>query len=98
VAAGQYTLLLALQPPLKDHFGTAPAPEFALLVNGSGAGGALERARRTAGGAHPLVLRIALEDGSAPAGVLETPAEVLARPRPGRAALVIVGRAREPEY
>lgn len=95
VPAGTYVLILALQPPLKDHFGTAPAPEFALLA---GAGVPLDRVPRSAGGAHPLVLRVAIGDSPGPPGLAEAHGEVLARPRPGRAALVVVGRAKDPEF
>jgi hypothetical protein len=64
LSAGSYTLRYALQPRMKDHFGTADHADFALLIPaGADDGGALEPdeaiAQSRGSERHPLVMSLA---------------------------------------
>lgn len=103
VPAGAYALLLARQPPLKDHLGTAPAPEFVLLAPVDappvvGLVAALRLGRAITRGAHPLVLRLVLGRPDPPAGPspVDAAGERVAW-LGGRGGIVVVGRASPPE-
>lgn len=72
VPPGDYTLRLALQPILKDHFGTSEHREFAVLLPSSRDPGTprhtsqaiLDESRKLSRGAHPIVFPMALAEGS----------------------------------